>query len=212
MTISDVQQLYISYFDRPADPSGLQYWQELLDNGKVSMATIGNAFSASAEFQAAHAGQSNSVLINRIYISLFGHDADTGGLLYWTDLVNHGALTPSQVVGAIGAGALGSDAVALSARTSFATAFTNYVTSTPDGAAAYNGPAAIIDAQMRLSVVHDQASLDAQLALLGKPGPVFVIHPITAGGAPVPEHVAVDGAGPVVLVGVADASHIVTHG
>lgn len=211
ISTSNLQQLYIAYFDRPADPAGLAYWQGLLDGGQVTLSTVAETFGASAEFQVRQAGMNTSALINHVYINLFGHNADAGGLLYWTDLVNHGAATLRQVTAAIGTSAVGSDALALVAKTSYATAFTNFVAGTPERIAEYTGAAANIDAQVRLGAVQDQASLDAQLALLGKPWPIIVVTPVQ-GGAQMAAAVPPDEAHPVALVGVADAGHGALHG
>lgn len=52
MAFSDeIQKLYISYFNRPADPGGLAYWINQGNQNGENTAAIANAFSASPEYK-----------------------------------------------------------------------------------------------------------------------------------------------------------------
>lgn len=52
-----IQQLYVSYFNRPADLDGLAYWKSILQTG-YPISAIANSFSASAEFNSIYSGTS----------------------------------------------------------------------------------------------------------------------------------------------------------
>jgi len=49
---TSVQELYISYFGRPADPAGLAFYADGLDAGTTTIDAIATSFSASTEAQA----------------------------------------------------------------------------------------------------------------------------------------------------------------
>jgi len=83
-TANELQTLYITYFGRPADPEGLQYW---LQNG-ASQELIADGFSTTPEYASTIAGNTASQVINSFYINLFGRNADEAGLAFWTAKVN----------------------------------------------------------------------------------------------------------------------------
>ncbi|HEX8787691.1 MAG TPA: DUF4214 domain-containing protein, partial [Telluria sp.] len=57
---TEVEQLYVAYFSRPADPAGLTYWANVLGTNPNGYQTISAAFAGSAEYQAAYAGMDNA--------------------------------------------------------------------------------------------------------------------------------------------------------
>lgn len=61
-----VQKLYVAYFNRPADPSGLEYWENVVANNNGSTAAISAAFSQSPEYKAAFALMNNDQIVNTI--------------------------------------------------------------------------------------------------------------------------------------------------
>ena len=86
-----VQRLYVAYFNRPADPAGLQAWELQLGTTAATQAqltTLANTgFSGSAEYAALYAGQSNAQIVNNLYLNLFGRSAEAAGLLHWACLL-----------------------------------------------------------------------------------------------------------------------------
>jgi len=90
---TQLQQLYVAYFGRSADPSGLDYW--------VSAGTSTKAFAASmhaqSEFQSANKDKTVEQQINQIYNNLFGRNADPNGLLYWTNQVKTEAVELASI-------------------------------------------------------------------------------------------------------------------
>jgi len=81
-----VQEIYIAYYGRPADPAGLQYWAGQLAANRGNLSAIINAFGSSAESTALYAGADNSAKVTAIYRQLFNRAPDTAGLNFYTDL------------------------------------------------------------------------------------------------------------------------------
>ncbi len=78
-----VQEAYVAFYGRPADPSGLAYWTDKLAAAKGNLAEIIQAFGSSAEATALYGSKSNLDAINTLYQQIFGRDADPEGLLYY---------------------------------------------------------------------------------------------------------------------------------
>ena len=85
---NELQKLYIAYFGRPGDPSGINYW---LSRSKESLTIreISNELSRQDEYTnyCSH-DRSFDFKINRLYLNLFNRKADFEGLNYWIDMVN----------------------------------------------------------------------------------------------------------------------------
>ena len=92
-TISEIQQLYVAYFGRPADPAGLDYW---VSTG-ISTKEFAADMYAQPEFQQVNAGLSVSQQVNALYVNLFGRQAEPAGLSYWTNLISTGKLDLATV-------------------------------------------------------------------------------------------------------------------
>src|SRR5687768_4380903 len=102
-----VQKLYVAYFGRPADPGGLQYWTNALANNPNALGEMSRQFGLSKEYRDTYAGLNNRALVNEVYENLFGRPAETGGLNYWTDLMDRGVITIDAVVNDVSKAAAG---------------------------------------------------------------------------------------------------------
>lgn len=103
---SIISSLYLAYYSRPADPSGLRFWTQRLEaQGNNNLDAIINAFATSPEAQARFNSLSNTDFINTVYQSLFARPAESGGLAYWSGLLQQGGLTRGQAALAILQGA-----------------------------------------------------------------------------------------------------------
>ncbi|MES2183083.1 MAG: DUF4214 domain-containing protein [Pseudomonadota bacterium] len=132
-----VQQMYVAYFGRPADPGGLVYFAQLDENALIQ------TFSASAESQALFNGATGSAAINAIYQNLFNRDAEAAGLAYWSGLVSRGQISAVGAALSILRGATNDDLTAVTNKVAVAALFTSHVDTTAeiigyagDGAAA----------------------------------------------------------------------------
>ncbi len=107
-TTESIQQLYLAYFQRPADLAGLGYWTYALENG-FSLTGIRDQFAKASEFQNLIAGKSHAQVVDTFYMNLFGRHADVTGLTFYANALDHGDATVSQVVNDIIQGASGGD-------------------------------------------------------------------------------------------------------
>ena len=146
-TIQQVQQLYVAYFNRPAEPGGLAYWVNALANGGT-LTDISTAFSQSAEYKASFAGLSYDQVIVQIYQNLFNRLPDASGLTYWSGHLADGSLSLAYIVDNISSSAINnptvsaSDTAAILSKTQAAVAFTNYLNTDVNLRLAYSTPAA----------------------------------------------------------------------
>jgi len=154
----DIVKLYIAYFNRAPDPVGLAFWTER-DSGQVAA-----AFGASSEFQALHASQSSAQLVQSVYHNVFGRAAETGGVQFWSALIDSGAISRNDLPARLALGAQGGDVDTLEYKAAAALAFTNEL-DTPAEILGYQSP---LGAQLvpYFDRVSDEASLIAFKALI----------------------------------------------
>ena len=160
---NDIQKLYVAYFNRPADPKGLAFWETAVEAAGGSTAAVSAAFAGSDEYKAAYANQTNAQIVNTVYMNLFGRPAEDAGKAYWADLLDKGTITIDAVVTAVAAGAQGTDMTAYNNKVTAAAAFTSAV-DTDAEIAGYSGADANKIAKTYLAGVTDNASLAAAVA------------------------------------------------
>jgi len=153
LTASQVELLYVAFYNRPADPAGLAYWES-------SSATYGQAanyFGASPEYTAMFTGLTNTQVVAQVYENMFNRLPDPAGLIYWSNLLTAGTLTLGSIALAIAGGAQGTDATILANKVTAATDFTNNIVTTPE-ILAYSGAAANHQASLWLDTVGSSPS------------------------------------------------------
>src|SRR5471032_2043700 len=161
MTIStsDIQALYIAYFNRPADYLGLQFWTNAATQAG-SVASVANAFSASPEYAALYSGKSTLEIIDSIYVNLFGRHAEPAGLSFWGNALDSGQLNIGNIAYQIFQGAQNADLVAVQSKVAAATAFYNSL-DTSAKITGYDGAAADSVVKTWLSGVVDPTTMAA---------------------------------------------------
>ena len=92
-TSIELQQLYIAYFSRPCDPSGLDYWTKQ----GISRSDFAANMYLQPEFKNVNGSLSIEYQVNQIYLNLFNRDADPEGLLYWTTQIIKGSLQLASI-------------------------------------------------------------------------------------------------------------------
>ncbi len=92
-TSTQIQELYVAYFGRAADPAGLDYWVA----AGTTQAEFASHMHAQAEFQDAYGSASTENQVNQIYKNLFDREADAAGLSYWTNQINNGVLQLAEI-------------------------------------------------------------------------------------------------------------------
>ena len=130
-TSTQLQELYVAYFGRAADPLGLDYW---VAKGTTTKAFASNMY-AQPEFKSAYGSLSTESQVNQIYKNLFDREADVAGLTYWTQEIKLGNLELADIaVDLIWAAQNNSgssdDKAALTNRTNAAVAYTAKVKET----------------------------------------------------------------------------------
>ncbi|MDN4035479.1 DUF4214 domain-containing protein [Massilia sp. YIM B02443] len=212
-----VQQLYISYFGRPADYYGLQNFSAQLDAmgapktfaevqaavqadgaGTTALSRLVNTFSSSEESIALYGTDTTQVGISKfvaaIYENVLGRPADLPGFNYWVEAITSGAVTMANAAAAITQGALTNttaqgllDAQAVNNKVAVATAFTTAL-DTPAELNAYSGEAAAAAGRGLLSGVNSSTNVTAYQATINS-----TISSIVTGSAPISNLVLTEG-------------------
>jgi hypothetical protein len=137
-TSTQLQELYVAYFGRAADPTGLDYWTE----AGTTQASFAASMYAQAEFTDAYGSKSVEAQVNQIYKNLFDREADVTGLTYWTQQINLGVLQVAEIAthliwAAQNNSGSADDKTALTNRTNAAVAYTAEVKKTTANILAY---------------------------------------------------------------------------
>lgn len=181
-----LQQFYLAYFGRPADPVGLQTTSQALANAGAPTTLAGllsstnatvialiNGFGSSAESTALYTG-GTTARVTAIYQNVLNRNPDVGGLLYWSTEIDSGRLSLARVaLAVIEAGARDvNDGPLVTAKTNVAISYTASVDTVAE-INAYNGNTAAASARTLLSTVTAatttaafQASVDSNIAAL----------------------------------------------
>ena len=86
-----LQELYIAYFGRPADPPGIQYWLLQADKG-LTLRKIACHLSMQDEYKKSKIyAKSLDLKINQLYLNLFSRKVDFAGLSYWLRSIKSGS-------------------------------------------------------------------------------------------------------------------------
>jgi len=155
-----VQRLYVAYFNRPADPVGLAHWEAQLPATaatQAQLAAIAAGFSGSAEYAALYAGQSNTSIVNNLYLNLFGRAAETAGLLSWAGKLTAGTETFASIALQLTYSAQGTDATAIANKLTAANSFTTALDTAAE-IIGYSGTAAATSGRTYLAAVTDVAA------------------------------------------------------
>lgn len=189
--MASIQGIYIALFGRPADPLGLQYFNEVTGEG-ADLAAIGD-LAATAEYQDRFEGMSNVQIINSIYQSLFGRDADLAGLTFFAQALQDGTFNINNIAIAILDGAQGDDLATVNNKIEAANQFTTSL-DTGTEVAAYAGADAAVAGRAFLSgitadegTIPTQAQTDAAIAAVvsgtgtGGEGQIITLLAPTAG-------------------------------
>jgi Domain of unknown function (DUF4214) len=166
---TQIQQLYVTFFGRPADPQGLAFWESTVDSavgaGQTSesvLATVANEFAKSSEFNAG--GRSSVQNIAQLYQNMFGRAPEPGGLLFWSGRLEQGQLTIGQIASALTANMQNPDKAVFDNKVTAATAFTDGVSSSTSLLLGYSGIPAVREAKAFLSGITSDASLQSAIA------------------------------------------------
>jgi hypothetical protein len=138
--MASIQGVYVALFGRPADPTGLAYFNAATQNG-ANLTAIGD-LASTAEYKTRFENQNNAQIVASIYQSLFNRDPDADGLNFFVNALNTGSLNINNIAIAILDGAQGSDKTIVDAKIASANAFTTAL-DTPTEVAVYAGQSGV---------------------------------------------------------------------
>ena len=92
-----LQRLYIAYFGRPGDPSGLNYWLSF-SKESLTLGEISNQLSIQDEYINFMGDKSIEFKINKLYLNLFNRKVDFDSLNYWLSMIDSKNLKISDIV------------------------------------------------------------------------------------------------------------------
>lgn len=212
-----VQQLYVSYFGRPADFYGLQNFSAQLDAigapktfaavqaavgadaaGTTALSKLVNTFSNSAESIALYGNDNSQIGVSKfvaaIYQNVLGREADASGFNFWVSAISSGTLTKANAAAAITQAATANttaqgmlDAQTVANKVAVATAFTTAL-DTPSELNAYAGDAAAASGRGLLTGVTSSTNVTAYQSTINS-----TITSIVNGSTPVSNLSLTDG-------------------
>ena len=120
-----VQKIFIAFVGRPAAPSGLRYYADLItaDNTAGKLVLFDDLFYG-ADATSIYAGMTLQDRINQYYNFMFNRSALTGGLNYWSNQINSGVVTQPEAAATIAHAASGPDSTILAAKQTAASKLT----------------------------------------------------------------------------------------
>jgi hypothetical protein len=120
--MATIQGVYVALFGRPADTTGLTFFKGVTNDG-ADLSAIGD-LTTTKEYTDRFVGQTNAQIVNSIYQSLFGHDADAAGLNFFIGELLAGRQTIQTIAINILDGAQGTDKEIVDRKIAAADAFT----------------------------------------------------------------------------------------
>ncbi|MGV8864881.1 MAG: beta strand repeat-containing protein, partial [Pseudomonas sp.] len=161
---AQVQQLYIAYFGRPADPTGQAFWAANIDAAHGDISAVIAGFSASNESNALFGNKSSIDKVTAIYENAFGRAPEPAGLAYWVAKLDSGTVSQAQASWTIQQSAGPGDAAAVQNKLVAAQAFTAQIDTTAE-IQGYQGAAAADSGRAFLATVtQDPATANAAVA------------------------------------------------
>lgn len=118
VTTTQVQQLYLAYFGRPAEQAGLTYWTS---QANASVTDISAAFAQSPEYTSVYGNLTRAQTIDTLYQNLFGRTAANNELTYWQNSTD---ISISNLALALVNGATGTDRLLLDSKAQYAASVT----------------------------------------------------------------------------------------
>ena len=118
VTATQVQNLYLAYFGRPAEQAGLTYWTA---QTSATVDQVSAAFAQQTEYTATYGSLTRLQTVDKLYQNLFGRTAQSNELAYWN---NSADISISKLALALTNGATGTDRLTLDNKIQFASVVT----------------------------------------------------------------------------------------
>lgn len=175
-----IQQLYLGFFGRPADPAGLAYHAQVFRNAGLpaTIAELAQAYHTSGLVRRlvddfAESAESRQlypycewvgcdfIWVSALYQSLFSRDPEIEGAEFWARALNANGTTRGNVLLSVLAGAQGTDAALVERKVRVASRFTDAIDNA-QRRAAYTGSLANVIVR---SMIHSTPSLEDEAAI-----------------------------------------------
>lgn len=91
-------RLYLAYFLRMPDTSGLEHWLGSARSG-MTLAQISQAFSEAQEFRDRYGQLSDGGFVDQVYQNVLGRAPDAGGRAYWVERLANGTTRGEMMIG-----------------------------------------------------------------------------------------------------------------
>ncbi|MFT5579132.1 MAG: hypothetical protein ACI9WS_001891, partial [Paraglaciecola psychrophila] len=156
-----VLEAYLAFYGRPADPGGLAFWSDRLEQEGGDLTSIINAFGESKEYTDRFGNLSNTELVTNIYDQLFGRAPDTGGLDFYVNQLVTGARNLQQISIVVLDGVQGNDVTIVANRLALSARYVSAVEAGSTEAKSADDLASII-----ASIDGEPASLTGAICLI----------------------------------------------
>ena len=112
LTAREIQDAYVTFFNRAADTEGFTYWTSY----PGSISDLYATFALQTEYTSVYGGKTAEQQITTVYQNLFNRAPDAEGLAYWKPLVEAGTISLANLALTVNRGAQGTDTTALSGK------------------------------------------------------------------------------------------------
>jgi hypothetical protein len=122
-----VQKAYIAYYGRPADPAGLSFWIDRLEQAAGDLGAIIEDFGNSIEFVERFGNLTNQQLIVQVYQQLLGRSPDPAGSAFYLSKLDNNEISLQTFTLDVLFGATGADVATINNKLVVANFFTDNV-------------------------------------------------------------------------------------
>ncbi|WP_288479108.1 DUF4214 domain-containing protein [uncultured Pseudomonas sp.] len=164
ITASQIQNLYIAYFGRPAEQAGLDYWSAQAD---LTVEGLSASFAQQPEYQAVYGDLPREEVVAQLYQNLFGRKAEGNELDYW---IASDDISVDRMALALVNGAQSTDRELLDGKTEFAAAITAAQSDASDIASVKE---AFTDAKLTITVEGTTYTLEQYAREVGSIGQFY---------------------------------------
>ncbi|PWE57734.1 hypothetical protein DEM27_00565 [Metarhizobium album] len=186
--MASIQGIYLALFGRPADPAGLAFFNGVTNNGSDLSAISGLA--GTAEYLNRFTNFANDQIVNALFKSMFGRDADEAGLKYFVGELEAGRLSIENIAINVLDGALNDDKATVENKLTVANLFTTNL-DTDEEQVIYGGDAAadygrqfLAPITKDIATIPDLANVNAYIAAMPQqPSGALTVQQVLDGAA-----------------------------
>ena len=94
---AQITRLYDTVYDRRPDAGGYEFWHNAMHDG-LPLRAVADQFVTAPEFQARYGAPDNRGFVQLLYNNVLDREGDAGGIEFWTNSLNSGSTTRTDVV------------------------------------------------------------------------------------------------------------------